>query len=148
MGGALMVVSVGLYVFGVAPKTFAVAFLAGSVLFAVMQIMQRYDGTSVTIRRLRTILTIADIAFIVAGLLMVENSWHFIYQPLVYGDGDVPNIEMHIRYLRYINNNWVVALLIATLLELYAINRISSEVRKLERKAEGGNGNAEKNIKE
>lgn len=106
-----------------------------------MQMIQTYKGTSITIRRLRTIMVIADVAFIVAGLLMFENGWHLLYRQIVYGSGDVPNISMHIKYLKYINNNWVVALLIAAILEMYSMNRISSELKKETR-------NAEKNIKE
>lgn len=106
-----------------------------------MQMIQTYKGTSITIRRLRTIMVIADVAFIVSGLLMFEDGWHLLYRQIVYGSGDVPSISMHIKYLKYINNNWVVALLIAAILEMYSMNRISSELKKETR-------NAEKNIKE
>lgn len=130
LGGILMVAGVGLFVFGVVPKVASIIFLAGTIMFAAMQIMQGYEGTSVTIRRLRKIMVIADIAFVVAGLLMFENGWHVLYSNMVYGSDGIPNIEMHLDYMKYVNNNWVVALLIAAILEFYSINRISSELKK------------------
>ena len=141
LGGVLMVTGVGLYVFGVAPKVVSIAFLVGAVLFGVMQMMQRYEGKSLTIRRLRSIMTIADIAFILAGLMMAENSWHLLYQATVWHNPEVFNFEAHQNYMAYINNKWVVALLVAAVLELYSINRISYEQKKEDRKTE-------KNIKD
>lgn len=141
LGGIMMVAGVGLYVFAVAPKVVSIIFLTGTVLFAAMQIAQCYEGTSLTLKRLRSIMTLADVAFIIAGLLMFENAWHLLFQATVWHNHDVMNFEAYESYMKYVNNKWVVALLVAAVLELYSMNRISYELKKEERKTE-------KNIKE
>ena len=60
IGAVLMVVGAGLYVFGVqvvAPWVFAV----GAFLFASIQLMQRYDGSNPTIKRLRRMMIMGDV---------------------------------------------------------------------------------------
>lgn len=136
-----MVAGVGLYVFGIAPKVVSIVFLAGTILFAAMQIAQRYEGTALTLKRLRSIMTVADVAFVIAGLLMFENAWHLLFQATVWHEHDVMNFEAYESYMRYVDKKWVVALLVAAVLELYSINRISYELKKEDRKTE-------KNIKE
>lgn len=124
IGAVLMVVGAGLYVFGehtVAPC----AFLPGTLLFAAMQIAQRYEGTDITLRRLRRIMLTGTAFFIVSAILMLENSYHIVY-PLFLKSG----IDGYNAYLKYIHNNWVVTLLVAAILQLYSTHRISSELQK------------------
>ena len=127
-----MVAGVGLYVFGIVPKVVSIVFLAGTILFATMQMAQRYEGTALTLKRLRSIMTVADVAFVIAGLLMFENAWHLLFQATVWHEHDVMNFEAYESYMRYVDNKWVVALLIAAVLELYSMNRISYELKKQE----------------
>lgn len=141
LGGIMMVAGVGLYVFGIGPKVVSIVFFLGTVLFAVMQITQRYEGKVLTMKRLRSIMTVADIAFIISGLLMLENAWRFFYNSYVGATAEAFNFDAYRNYMAYVNNKWVVALLIAAVLELYSMNRISYEQKK-------ENRNAEKNIKE
>ena len=75
MGGALMVVGVALNFFGV-QQVGACVFLIGAVCFGVMQMLQRYEGQSIVIRRLRRIMIFADVLFIVSGLLLVEQNFN------------------------------------------------------------------------
>lgn len=124
VGGMMMVVGVGCVVFGILVKLFAVIFAVGSVMFAVIQMSQTYQGNSITIRRLRRIMVIGDICFILAALLMVENVFHFLF-PLI-----ATTIDGYNAYLHYIYNNWVVALLIAAILQMYSTHRISYELKK------------------
>lgn len=129
-GGALMVFGVALNFFGMS-RVASWLFTAGAVLFAAMQISQRYSGPSTTIRRLRTIMTVADVLFVVAGLMMVENNWQFTL-PLFERFG----IRGFIFYTQYIvHNNWVIVLFIAAILELYTTHRISSELNKEAKKS-------------
>ena len=124
IGAVLMVVGAGLYVFGehtVAPC----AFLPGTLLFAAMQIAQRYEGTDITLRRLRRIMLTGTAFFIISAVLMLENSYHIVY-PLFLKSG----IDGYNAYLKYIRNNWVVTLLVAAILQLYSTHRISSELQK------------------
>ena len=123
-GGLLMVVGAGLFVF--ANKQIASwVFLAGAIAFVTMQMQQQYDGTNFVIRRLRRIMTLADICFILAALLMVENAYNFL----------LPTFINHLQnglnaYIIYIMGKWVVLLLIAAILEVYTTHRISSELEK------------------
>ena len=62
LGGLLMVVGSGasLFLQSWAPYVFA----PGAVLFAAMQMRQRYEGRNFVIRRLRRILIISDVLFL------------------------------------------------------------------------------------
>ena len=108
IGGMLMVVGAGMYVFAMR-EVASWIFLVGALLFATMQIRQRYEGTDFVIRRLRRITILADVLFVLAGLLMVECAYGFV---------------------TYIYNKWVVVLLIAAILEVYTTHRISHELDK------------------
>lgn len=70
-----MVVGTGLYAFFIQQSVACWLMLCGSILFVIMQMRQKYLGESITIRRLRKIMCIANIGFILAGLFMVENSY-------------------------------------------------------------------------
>lgn len=134
LGGMMMVVCAGVMMAATlnmetawAQTTVLVApwaFVAGSVLFVAMQRMQRYRGTSITVRRLRSIQLLSGICFIVAGLLMVEN-FHHLVQPYV-----VSTLDSYFTYLQIVHNNWVVLMLIGAVLQMYTAHRISSEMEK------------------
>lgn len=119
-GGVLMVAGAGCFVFQWQQGVACWAFLLGTVMFATMQVMQSYDGTDKTIMRLKNILTTADIFFILAGILMVDTSYQFIRS--AFSD--------YIAYYQYVYNKWVLLLLVAVVLEVYATHRISSELKK------------------
>ena len=123
-GGLLMVVGAGLFVFS-NKQLASWIFLVGAIAFVSMQMQQQYEGTNFVIRRLRRIMTLADICFILAALLMVENAYNFL---LPFFHNHVPN--GHFAYLSYIRNNWVVLLLVAAILEVYTTHRISHELEK------------------
>jgi hypothetical protein len=86
-----------------------------------MQLQQRYDGNDFTIRRLRRLMIVSDVLFLLSALLMIANQSNFL--PFDY-----------LSYLRYVRNNWIVALLIAAVLQLYTTFRLGSELEK-EKKA-------------
>lgn len=124
VGGAFMVVGVGSCVFDVFTKIMSLVFLAGTLMFAGMQALQRYEGKSIVIRRLRRIMLIADVLFVVAGLLMVEHAWQWLFPHMA------TTLDGYETYMRYIHNNWVVVLLVAAILEMYTMHRISNELSK------------------
>lgn len=124
-GGALMVIGVALNFFGYL-KVAACLFLLGAVCFGCMQMMQTYGGQNVVIRRLRRIMTLADVLFIVSGLLLLEQNFNFL-MPLFQKNG----MQGMVYYAQYVvHNNWVLVLFVAALLELYTMHRISSELAK------------------
>ena len=98
-------------------------FLVGAVVFAVIQSMQIYEGNNTTIRRLKKILNVADLFFVLAAILMVDTCHHFLL-PLFRNGGS----DGYYTYIEYVYNKWVVLLLVAAILEVYATFRISNEM--------------------
>jgi hypothetical protein len=115
VGGLMMVVGSGAYILlqQWAPYMFAI----GSVLFVAMQWRQRYEGKNFAVRRLRHILMLSDVLFLLAAVLMIANQSNFLGLDLL-------------TYIRYIHNNWVVVLLVAAIIQLYASHRIANELEK------------------
>lgn len=124
IGSVLMVAGVGLYVF-CSYKVATWIFLLGALVFASMQLQQCYNGKSIVIRRLRKIMIIADLFFVVAGLLMIENAHNFLMPFFI----DHLQNGMN-KYIIYIMGKWVPVLLIAAILEVYTTHRISHELEK------------------
>ena len=124
LGGVLMVVGAACFAFGfIYPKMMLITswlFLAGTVLFSVIQAMQVYEGPSLIIHRLKRMQYVADIFFVLSGISMVDTVYAFVRHWF-------SNQE---TYITYFYNKWVVFLLIAALLELYTTHRISHELKK------------------
>lgn len=74
----------------------------GATLFAVMQYLCRARGGSFAVRRLVTMQTIGSFALVAAGVLMFTHH----------------------------RNEWMVAMTIGALLELYTVFRIPAEMNK------------------
>ena len=115
LGGLLMVVGAGASVLlqPWAPYVFA----TGALLFAAMQMRQRYEGTNITVKRLRHIMLLSDVLFLVAALLMFANQGNFL------------GLD-YLSYIKYVHNNWIVVLLVAAILQLYTSHRIANELEK------------------
>lgn len=128
VGAALMAVAAVMFVFAIR-KPAAWIMLAGTGAFVAMQMRQTYQGKNITIRRLRSIMTVGNIFFVIAALLMVENAYQFL-RPVFLKNG----VSGDIMYFQYIFNKWVIALLVGSLIELYTTHRISSELKKEEKK--------------
>ena len=107
--------------------TLAVApwgFLVGSVLYVVVQRIQTEKTDVLTIARLNSIRLLSGICFILSGLLMVEQYNGFVREIAVF------DINSYMMYMQIVYNNWVLLLLIGSLLQLYTSYRLSSENRK------------------
>ena len=115
LGAVLMVVGSGARVFALpwSPYVFAM----GAIAFVLMQLKQKYEGDSFTIRRLRNITVVSDFFFLLAALLMFADLDNLFGLPLLF-------------YVQYVHNNWVVALLVAAVLQLYSTHRIGRELEK------------------
>ena len=79
-----------------------VLYTIGAVLFAYVQVMSRYEGKNLIIRRLRRQQILAAVLLVFTGVLMFVTR----------------------------HNEWVVCLTIAAILELYTAFRIPSELEK------------------
>ena len=124
LGGITMVAGAGLYAFFIAQSIVCWVMLVGALAFVLMQSRQRYEGTSQTIRRLRKIMTIAGLGFIIAGLFMVEDSYMFL-RPVFSNTAEGYPTSVNIFH-----HNWVILLLISAILEMYTSHRISYELKK------------------
>ena len=115
LGGLLMVVGSGasLFLQSWAPYVYA----PGALLFVAMQLRQRYEGNDFVIRRLRRIMILSDVLFLLAALLMFADTSNFL------------GIQ-YLSYVKYVHNNWIVVLLVAAVLQLYASHRIAHELEK------------------
>lgn len=120
VGGVLMVVGAGCFAFMWQQEVMCWIYLAGAVMFATMQMMQTYEGNNITVRRLKKIMTTADIFFVLSGILMVDNAYRFMQQVFT----------NYVAYFQYVFNKWVLLLLVAAVLEIYTMHRISAELSK------------------
>ena len=115
IGGALMVVGAGLSMIQqvFAPYVYSV----GALGFVAMQLLQRYEGTNMTLQRLRTIMVLSDVLFIVTAVLMFASRNNLFGLP-------------QIAYVQYVYNKWVATLLLAAVIQLYAMHRMDHELKK------------------
>lgn len=90
-----------------APKVFTI----GALLFGSIQILQRYDGPSIVIRRLRRQQILGAFFLMLSAALLVMKTEHV---------GPIP-----IR-----GDEWKVTLIVAAILEIYTAFRIPSELEK------------------
>lgn len=120
VGGVLMVVGAGCFAFMWQQEVMCWIYLAGAVMFATIQMMQTYEGNNITVRRLKKIMTTADIFFVLSGILMVDNAYRFMQQVFT----------NYVAYFQYVFNKWVLLLLVAAVLEIYTMHRISAELSK------------------
>ena len=104
------------------PCVFCFVYAAGAVLFTAMQLLQRYEGRDVTLRRLRRILILADVFFLLAAVSLIDTQYYFL-----------STLMSRVDYIAYVYNKWVMLLLCAAILEMYATHRISSELSKEEK---------------
>lgn len=99
------------------------AFLAGTVVYVLVQRLQAEKSASLTVNRLLSIRFLSGICFIVSGLFMVEQYNGFLKPALV------SDISSYMLYMQIVHNNWVVLLLIGSLLQLYTSYRLSAEIK-------------------
>lgn len=115
-GAVMMVAGSGMNIIrlGAAPYIYSI----GAVAYAAMQMRQSYDGPNITIRRLRRIMIISDVLLLFTGVMMFAGRSY-----------DFMGLDLLV-WLQYVHNNWVVTLLIAALMQLYTICRISAEMER------------------
>ena len=119
---AIFIVSALLMVAGAAAglfrwSYFPFVYAMGAVGYASMQLLQRYEGRNFVIRRLRRVMILSDVLLLFTGVLMFASQDNAL------------GLDRYV-YLQYVNNNWVVILLVAAILQLYTTYRISSELEK------------------
>lgn len=121
VGGVLMVVGAGCFAMLFCQSIATIVYMVGAAAFVSMQSLQRYDGNMLTVRRLRRIMGFAEVCFVLSGLLMIEQQYGVVRSHLSGVTYD--------NFVVYTYNKWVVLLLIAALLEMYTMHRISNELK-------------------
>lgn len=107
LGGVLIILGAALNPLQstVAPYIYS----AGALMFASMQLLARYDGGSMVIRRLRRQQIFGALLLLLSGALMFGQQFRW------------PNMR---------HNEWLIVLLIAAVFELYAAFRIPAELER------------------
>lgn len=125
-GGILMVIGAGCFAFMFAREVVCWIYLVGALLFAWMQVSETYEGNNPTIKRLKRIMTLADILFVFSGLLMIDTAFQFLRD----------TFTDYTTYIEVVYNKWVLLLLVAAILEMYTMHRISICLKKEENTTE------------
>lgn len=102
LGGILLVAGAALYITRWAWVPYM--YITGSFMFAAMQMLDRYTGKNLVLRRLRRQQLLGAIALMLAGVLMLACK----------------------------HNEWILCLLAGCLVELYTAFRIPQEYEKEE----------------
>ena len=102
LGGILLVAGAALYITRWAWVPYM--YITGSFMFAAMQMLDRYTGKNLVLRRLRRQQLLGAIALMLAGVLMLACK----------------------------HNEWILCLLVGCLVELYTAFRIPHEYEKEE----------------
>lgn len=110
IGGLLMVAGAALFMWQ--PLAATIGYTAGALLFCPIQMLQRYDGPSFVIRRLRRQQLFGLVAFLCGACCMIMQVGHFGFTR---------------------RNEWVVCVAVGCVLLLYTAFRIPSELKKEER---------------
>lgn len=100
LGGIMLVAGAALYItkWVWAPYIY----IAGSLMFGAMQMMDRYTGTNWIVRRLRRQQIVGAIALMLTGVLMLVCK----------------------------HNEWILCMLVGCLMQLYTAFRIPQEMEK------------------
>lgn len=101
MAGAVMLLAGAVLKFSMSDEA-SYIYTAGAVLFAVMQFLDRVKGKNFVVRRLVTMQTVGSLVLVAAGVLMFTHH----------------------------RNEWIVAMTIGALLQLYTSFRIPAEMDK------------------
>jgi VIT1/CCC1 family predicted Fe2+/Mn2+ transporter len=100
IGGILLVVGAALYITQWAWAPYI--YIVGSFLFGAMQMLDRYTGNNLILRRLRRQQLLGAIALMLTGVLMLSCK----------------------------HNEWILCLLVGCIFELYTAFRIPQELEK------------------
>lgn len=91
----------------------AYIYIVGVLLFAFMQVLQRYTGHNPTLRRLRKIQLYGTACLVLTGILLLVNYTYYMGF--------------------YFRNEWMVTLAIGAVTEVYTAFRIPEELAKEEK---------------
>ena len=79
---------------------FPYLYAVGAICFASMQMLQRYEGSNLVIRRLRRIMLLSDVLFLFTAVLMFANQGNALGLDCSFFSK--PSISMIFLFLRFI----------------------------------------------
>lgn len=112
IGGLLLVAGIIVPLFSGATAVALYLYLLGALMFSSMQVLQKYEGKNITLKRLRRQQILGALMLLLAGGLMACS---------VYG---IPPLS---------KGKWQVALAIGAVLEVYTAFRIPAELAREKR---------------
>ncbi len=119
-----MVIGAGCFVFLWQQAVVCWVYLVGALMFTSMQAVQIYEGKDLTVRRLKRIQSLANLFFVLSGLLMID-AVHHVLLPL-FRNAEGTGLY---NYQLYLQNKWVILLLVAAMLEVYTTHRLDHELK-------------------
>lgn len=123
-GGIALIAGAVLRITGIAVAPYL--YLGGAIIFGIAQIMDRYDGDSPVVKRLRAQQVLGALFLLISGFLMYAERWR-------------PDIIMNHQSGGAIHstlvaltapNNWILFMCIAAVFELYSSFRLDKELEK------------------
>lgn len=112
MGGAVLLL-IGAVLFPLMPRAGFFVYTVGACAFSFMQFADQYEGHNLVVRRLRVQQVVGGLCLLVTAVLMAMQTFQFGFAR---------------------RNEWLVALTISCVLELYTAFRIPSELEKEKKK--------------
>ncbi len=113
LGGILVLI--GAVLNPIESKVAPYVYCVGALMFASMQMAERYDGSNFVIRRLRRQQVLGAVLLMLSGGAMFGNAFEVEYM---------------------CHNEWLLIMLVAAMLELYTAFRIPTEIEKEKHKSE------------
>lgn len=113
VGGVLMVIGAVSPIFMQAHAG-ALMLLVGAMMFGTMQMLAKYEGSDVTLRRLRRQQIMADLFLIVSGFLAVVYEW-----------GVAQAYGFHISH-----GEWKLCFALGVVIEIYTVFRMDHILKK------------------
>lgn len=101
-------------------------YLGGAIIFGISQIMDRYDGDSPMIKRLRAQQVTGALFLLISGFLMYAERW----RPDIIMNNQSGGAIHSILIALTASNNWILFMCIAAVFELYSSFRLDKELDK------------------
>ena len=117
-GGIVLLAGAALKITGLQIATYL--YVSGVLVFAAGQFMDRYDGDSIVIKRLRGQQILGSVFLILSALSMLAVRW----RPQIVMDSDFGGRLRPLILAMTAPNNWIVLMCIAAVFELYSSIRI------------------------
>ena len=126
IGAVLLLFGAAVYITGWSYAPYM--YLVGSIMFAIGQFADRYEGDDKIMKRLRAQQVTGAVFLLITGVLMFSEGIHFWLQNNASMGTNLRSILLELTR----RNNWIVTLSIGAVFELYSSFRMDSISKKQE----------------